>query len=324
MNWQDTFPDTNKYWHTDEGILYNANNLQILKKIPANSIDIVITSPPYWSLRDYGISNQIGLEETTAKYLHKLWKIFDEIKRILKPTGTIWINMGDTYSGSGKGVGGDGSAKERWAFKKRPLIHEDIPRKSLHMIPKRFAIGMIERGWTLRNQIIWHKPNAMPTSAKDRFTVDFEKIFFFTKNPKYYFKQILEPVKESSLKRAQYKYNAKKTNFAINLQTNNDSIGRRLTKPEGRNKRTTWSISTKSYKGNHSAVFPPDIPRICIEAGCPMEPDSIVLDPFLGSGTTAMVAREFNRRWIGIELNPKYCKLARRRLQNNNLVKFLI
>jgi site-specific DNA-methyltransferase (adenine-specific) len=294
----------NRYFETEDGTLYNNDVLEVLKQLPDESIDCVITSPPYWALRNYGVEGQLGLEPTFQEYLEKLWEIFDEVYRVLKPTGTCWVNLGDTYSGSGKGAGYNGKSKEVWRFSKRPKIREGIPSKSLCLIPERFAIGMIERGWILRNEIIWHKPNCMPQSVKDRFTVDFEKIFFFVKQRKYYFEQQIEntqakQIEKRMLREQRENYNGKYAHIQP----------KRTMK---RNKRTVWFINTKPFKGAHFAVFPPEIPEICIKAGCPK--GGIVMDIFMGAGTTADVAEQLNRRWIGIEINEEYCEIAKKRI----------
>ena len=303
--WKDKFPKDNIYFETNNGILYCANVFDILPKFPNESIDCVVTSPPYWSLRYYGVKEQIGLELTFQEYLEKLWKIFDEIYRILKPTGTLWVNLGDTYSGSGKGAGYNGKSKESWRFKKKPKIKEKLPAKCLCLIPARFAIGMIDRGWILRNEIIWYKPNAMPESVKDRFTVDFEKIFLFVKKRRYYFKQILEPyASKPKTEKRKHKYrDAGLISYreVLNFYTKG-----------GRNKRAVWVINNKPCKEAHFAVFPPEIPEICIMAGCPE--NGIVLDIFMGSGTTAVIAENLKRRWIGIEINQEYCEIAQNRI----------
>jgi len=286
--------------------------LQVLKTLKSESIDCVVTSPPYWGLRNYGVDGQIGLETNFQEYLDKLWKIFDEVYRILKLTGTCWVNLGDTYF---TGINNNDRKKVDGAKKGIEPIKCKLPNKCLVQIPSRFAIGMVERGWILRNEIIWHKPNAMPSSVKDRFTIDFEKIFFFVKQEKYYFKQQFEPFSDTTFKRIKYAYNQCKGDiqgavkskgsqkFAENV--NNGNL-------KGKNKRTTWFINTASFKGSHFAVFPKDIPEICIKAGCPK--NGIVLDPFMGSGTTAVVAKMLGRNYLGIELNSKYIEMANKRI----------
>lgn len=245
------------------------------------SIDCVITSPPYWALRDYEKNEeQFGLEETADEYVEKLILLFDEIHRILKPTGTCWVNIGDTYSGSGKGLWNSGDyRKESFKFDKKPAVKDDVMKKSLTMIPERFALSMIRsKKWALRNQIIWHKPNVKPENVDDRYTNDFEKLFFFVKDRQYNFKK----------------------------QTETGANGKE------RNKRAVWSIHTGQYQGAHTAVFPPELLHGPIDAGCPV--DGVVFDPFMGSGTTAAVAKQLGRDFIGFELNPEYINLAEKRL----------
>jgi DNA modification methylase len=326
------FPKNNIYYSNKKGILYNSDTLTCLKQFPDASIDCVVTSPPYWALRDYQDERQLGLEPTPKEYLSKLLQIFDEVYRILKPTGTCWVNLGDTYAGSGKGAGGFSEkstlgsfssenvkyrrlSKESWNFSKKPKINENIKSKSLCLIPERFAIGMIERGWILRNQIIWNKPNAMPSSAKDRFTVDFEKIFFFTKNKKYYFKQQLESYSEKRKPHIDKINDSSKIKEYMNKNLMSKRKEINFYTQGGRNKRTVWQINTKPFKDSHFAVFPPEIPETCIKAGCPE--GGIVLDPFMGSGTTAIVSAELGCNWIGIELNPEYCDIIIKRIKQN-------
>ena len=313
MSWKDDFPIDSRYFETENGILYNGDVFEVLKNFPEGSIDCVITSPPYWALRDYGVEGQIGLEKDFNEYLEKLWRVFDEIYRILKPTGTVWVNLGDTYMNNSSY-----SSRGRRGFNpKEGMIYKSgsVKQKSLCLIPERFAIGMVERGWILRNVIIWHKPNPMPESVKDRFTVDFEYIYFFVKQKKYYFEQQFEPIKDDF---ETYKKKLPKSPTNKTLQ----EAGRGIIKYrdtilesywKGRNKRTTWSITTKPFPEAHFAVFPPEIPETCIKAGCPE--GGVVLDPFIGSGTTAVVAEKLKRKWVGIELNPEYCKIAEKRIK---------
>jgi DNA modification methylase len=277
------------------------NNLDILKTISNESINCCITSPPYWALRDYGIDGQLGLEPTFQEYLDKLIAIFDEVKRVLRKDGTCWVVLGDTYSG---GVNNNDSKKVYGAKTLKPIKAIGFQCKSLLQIPSRFAIIMTDHGWILRNEIIWYKPNAMPSSVKDRFTVDFERVFFFVKNKKYWFEQQLEPLTcPDFLKRT-----------ATNKQGNGQLAKsvRFGSKEIGRNKRCVWKIPTKPFKEAHFATFPPALVEPMIKAGCPE--NGIVLDPFMGSGTVAEVALKLNRRFVGIELNPNYCKIAKNRI----------
>lgn len=257
-----------------------------------------ITSPPYWGLRDYktepvkwqdGWLGELGTEPYFNAYINHLCDIFDEVKRVLKDDGTCWVNIGDTYL-----------------------------NKKLSLLPFRFAIEMSNRGWTVRNVIIWQKPNAAPQSAKDRFTVDFEYLFFFSKNKKYYFERQLEPIKQSTYERCKSGCGINKgANYQGLNKTNFERLQKRMLSGEisGRNTRTVWSIATHAYHGAHFAVFPPALLEIPIKAGCPE--NGIVLDPFIGSGTTAVAANRLNRKWIGIELNPEYTKLAEIRISQN-------
>ena len=310
MNWPDDFIDQ----------IICSNNLDILKTLPNESINCCITSPPYWALRDYGVDGQLGLEPTFQEYLDKLIAIFDEVKRVLRKDGTCWVVLGDTYSGSGCGTNDyrteksksiQGKGKNRNLYKTGGIaqkITNVVQAKSLLQIPSRFAIMMTDHGWILRNEIIWYKPNCMPSSVKDRFTVDFEKIYFFTKNQKYYFEQQLEPYESKENHNPRNK-NAEKYN-GTNLFSEG---GRDYYSQGGRNKRCVWSINTKPFKEAHFAVFPPTLVVPMIKAGCPE--NGIVLDPFIGSGTVAEVALKLNRHFIGIELSPEYCEIAKKRIK---------
>lgn len=315
--------------------IIQGDSLEVLKTLPDESIDCVITSPPYWALRDYGVEGQLGLEPTFQEYINKLCNIFDEVKRVLKKDGTCWVNIGDTYMGnssySAKGRQGFGNDKigmlnkKQWLDPKNPTPSKlrarehieggQIIEKSLCQIPSRFAIEMTNRGWILRNEIIWHKPNCMPSSADDRFTVDFEKIFFFVKNKKYNFEQILEPVSEVSLKRAEYGWHGQGDNGQGNYAglEHTEKMGNRFVNPEGRNKRTVWSINTKGTPEAHFATYPEKLVEPMIKAGCPK--NGIVLDIFMGSGTTAIVALQLDKKYLGIELNSEYIKIAEDRIK---------
>lgn len=345
-------------------MIIQGDALEKLKELEDESVDMCITSPPYWALRDYGVEGQLGLEPTFTEYINKLCDIFDEVQRALKKEGTCWVNLGDTYYGSGKGVGGDpAKSKESYQMPKgwdrpsrenfnkikteqecilckkkftgKPLSqfcsktclnkmgndfrsqNRQLPSKCLTQIPSRFAIEMTDRGWILRNEIIWHKPNAMPSSAKDRFTVDFEKIFFFSKNKKYYFEQQLEEYTSPMNRWGGNKLEAK-SESSWDKGTGQESYRDRNMRPnpKGRNKRTTWNINTKPFPEAHFAVYPPELIETPIKAGCPE--GGIVLDPFFGAGTTGLVAKELGRNFIGIELNPEYIEIAEKRLTGIN------
>ena len=303
--------------------IYAGDALNMCRKLKSESIDCVITSPPYWSLRDYGIAGQLGLEKDFNEYIDKLIRVFNEIKRILKSTGTLWVNLGDTYSNSG------GSGKNQTIHKQFGKVQKinkysagtvphrvkSLPSKCLVQIPARFAIKMVDNGWILRNEIIWRKNNVMPSSAKDRLTVDFEKVFFFVKAKKYYFKQLFEPYIKPLNRWGGETLKAEKESL-WDKNTGQKSYRNRSMRPnpKGRNKRTTWDINTKPFKGAHFAVFPEKLVEPMLEAGCPE--NGIVLDPFCGSGTVAVVAKRFNRRYVGFDLNPEYVKIAEERLMS--------
>jgi site-specific DNA-methyltransferase (adenine-specific) len=297
--------------------------LEGIKQMPNSTVDCCISSPPYWGLRDYGVDGQIGLEENYSEFIAKLIELYREIQRVLKPTGTCFVNLGDTYAGSGSGTTKNADTSKYVENSKQVYV---LPNgtakaskfrgtnlnKSLLMIPERFAIGMIDAGWILRNQIIWHKPNQMPSSATDRFTVDFEKIFFFVKQGKYYFEQQFDPYTEpldrcaGQMIRGNYK--TKTDQFAIQERNGRDM----RPNPEGKNMRTVWSINTEPFPEAHFATYPEKLVKRMIEAGCPE--NGLVLDPFMGAGTTAVVAKKLNRNYTGFELNPKYKLIAENRL----------
>jgi DNA modification methylase len=307
-------------------ITHNEDCLTGIRKLPDNCVDCVITSPPYWALRDYGISGQLGRENTPKEYIQSLLDIFKEIHRVLKPTGTCFVNLGDTYAGSGAGTtknadisGYIKQSKQVYILPngnaKAASFRNTIKNKSLLMIPYRFAWLMVEQQkWILRNIINWHKPNQMPSSVKDRFTVDFEPIFFFAKQAKYNFTQQFEPLKLDSIRRAQHGWHGKlmpNGEGSAGIKHSN-KMGERFANPRGRNMRTTWAISTNGFKGAHFATYPEKLVEKMLLAGCPE--GGVVLDPFMGSGTTAVVALKNKRNFIGYELNPDYIAMQCERI----------
>jgi len=307
--------------------------LEELKKLPDESVDCVMTSPPYWALRDYGVKGQLGLEPTFQEYITKLCDIFDQVKRVLKKTGTCWVNMGDTYSGSWgdsghrperTGIEGHQRDKNTGWFERKghpkqnpPCRKTSVQNKCLLQIPSRFGLEMTNRGWILRNEIIWFKPNCMPSSVKDRFTVDFEKIFFFVKSKKYYFETQYEPtIEEYSPERAKRPETSRmKAIHSSGKPAGNFTYNK--IQPQGRNKRAVWRITTKPYKEAHFATYPEELCETPIKAGCPK--DGVILDPFFGAGTTGVVAKKLGRSFVGIELNPAYIKIAKKRLSQQLL-----
>lgn len=310
---------------TAEVIVGNA--LHTLKNLPDASVQTVVTSPPYWGLRDYGDDEQLGLEKSPLDFIENLCRVFDEIWRVLKDDGTLWVNLGDSYfphngtRGNKEAAGGDTLRGRDNSYQPAPKLSTGglaLKQKELVGIPWRFAFAMQERGWYLRQDIIWHKPNPMPESVTDRCTKSHEYIFLLTKSARYYYdnKAILEPVSEVSLKRAEYGWDSDRPSTknasmgGTGIHT--DKMGTRFVNPEGRNKRSVWTVTTKGYKEAHFAVYPPDLIEPCILAGS-KEGDT-VLDPFSGSGTTGEVALKHNRNYIGLELNPEYAEISRRRL----------
>ena len=299
-----------------------------LKEIADGTVQTVVTSPPYWGLRDYGSEGQLGLEKTPEEYVEKMVKVFREVKRVLKKDGTCFLNLGDSYAGSTGQTGGKGLntyQKEANATNSmmKPSKINGLKPKDLCMIPARVAIALQSDGWWLRQDIIWHKPNPMPESVQDRCTKSHEFIFLLTKSAKYYYDNnaIREPVSDVSLKRAEYGWDCDRPSTK-NASMNGEGIhtkkmGNRFVNPDGRNKRSVWTITTKPYKDAHFAVFPPTIPELCIKAGS-KEGDT-VLDPFFGSGTTGWVAQRLGRQWIGIELNAEYIKIAEKRFAQKEL-----
>ena len=268
--------------------ILQGNCIDKIKELDDNSIDCVVSSPPYFGLRDYGVDGQFGLEKTYHDYLANTVKVFETFKPKLKDTATIWWNVGDSYNstngfcrnkGKYKRKGRDGGSND-----KKLIKNSIIKEKDLMMIPNRVAIALQDAGWYIRSEIIWHKPNPMPESVRDRPTSCHEKIWLITKNKKYYYDA--ESIKEP----------AKDCNFA----------------EKGRNKRNVWTITTKPFKDAHFATFPKDLIEPCIKAGCPE--GGVVLDPFGGSGTTGIVAALNNRNAILIELNQNYIDIANKRI----------
>lgn len=290
--------------------IYQGNCLDILKTFEDCSVDCIVTSPPYFNLRDYGIEGQIGLEPTFDEYVNNLCDIFDEGLRVLKEDGSCWVVIGDTYNGDKRGKTDDKYSKETLEdqTKIRKTKQVSIGRKSLLQIPSRFAIEMCNRGWILRNEVIWHKPNAMPNSVKDRFNVDYEKLFFFTKNPMYYFNQPKEPMKTTDTSSPR---GSKGVLGKVNSGRRVDANGG-LDKELTRIKRSVWSISTKPLKEAHFATFPLDLIEIPVVAGC--RENGLVLDPFMGAGTTAVSCILNDRNYIGVEINPEYIDIAKARI----------
>lgn len=292
--------------------------LEILKSLPSGSVDCCVTSPPYFALRDYNAEGQIGLEATPAEYVSKLLEVFTEVRRVLKPQGTLWLNLGDSY--------GSGTRKTWGADKKAPKRPEALGAvrgkngfsKQLIGIPWRVAFALQEAGWILRSDIIWSKPNAMPESVKDRPTKAHEYVFLLTKQGKYFYDA--DAVREAhSYKDSRaggngthYSNGVRYHEGVKHLDTNVQRGVWMGQPPNGKNMRSVWTINTQPYPEAHFATFPEELARRCVLAGCPEE--GTVLDPFCGSGTVGAVAKRYGRRFIGIDLNPDYLEMARRRI----------
>jgi DNA modification methylase len=284
-----------------------------MKTLPDQSVNCCVTSPPYFGLRDYGNDGQIGLEQTPDEFVAALVAVFREVRRVLRDDGTLWLNLGDSYAGSGKGPAGNLGAKHNerhLEHKHGGIVPKGLKPKDLIGIPWRVAFALQQDGWYLRQDIIWHKPNPMPESVRDRCTKAHEYIFLLSKSPKYYYdhEAIKVPVKQDwgTRNRSKGKYH----NEGTGLQPHSG-----LEKSyEKANKRSVWTVTTKPYKGAHFATFPPDLIEPCILAGCPEE--GTVLDPFGGSGTTAGVAVKNNRNAILCELSTEYAELIPDRVQS--------
>jgi DNA modification methylase len=362
------------FYQEPTSTLYCGHALTELVALPSESVDCIMTSPPYWGLRTYktepqiwgenhcehdfslsapprrqrkesdivnldskqatvGGSNydanggqfcpkcnawrgELGLEPTIELYISHLILIFNEVKRVLKKTGTCWVNIDDSYNSGtafNHGCPGSKSAYGEWDgyWAKHRQIASTVPAKSLCLIPSRFVLAMVEHGWILRNDIVWYKPNPMPESVKDRFTTSWEHLFFFVKSKRYWFEQQFEPITEATIIRNLYPHSGGGP-YQINRPREPGEFG---DTELGRNKRDIWEINTQPcpFPGVHFATFPEKLCETPILAGCPQ--DGVVLDPFAGSGATGAVAKRLGRKYIGIELSEAYCKLHVKRLQ---------
>jgi len=284
-----------------------------LKGLPDGGVRTCVTSPPYWGLRDYGNDDQIGLEASPSEFVESLCQVFDEVWRVLADDGTVWVNLGDSYAGaslsraSNNGRAGYGNPREG-TFSR---LGDGLKHKDLVGIPWRFAFAMQERGWYLRQDIIWAKPNPMPESVTDRCTKSHEYIFLFSKQPKYFFdhEAIQEPAIHSEDRRA----GLGRLNYRGKRQGENGTGQEAFVSiKEFRNKRSVWNVGVASFKDAHFAVYPPALIEPCIKAGS-AEGDT-VLDPFSGSGTTGEVALKLGRNYVGCELNPDYARLSEKRI----------
>ena len=303
--------------------ILNGDCIEMMKTLPDLSVNCCVTSPPYFGLRDYGHEGQIGLEETPEAFVQKMVEVFREVKRVLRDDGTLWLNLGDSYAGSGKGRNGDGSPNvdplSKQATSAGTIIGKliksqtsDCKPKDLIGIPWRVAFALQADGWYLRQDIIWHKPNPMPESVTDRCTKAHEYVFLLTKSQRYYYDAgaVCEPATNRSCGNIQPTKGARTGDVKHQTKGNLHMIGA----AEHRNRRSVWSITTQPYSGAHFAVMPEALVEPCLLAGS--RPGDVVLDPFTGSGTVGAVAVNHGRSFVGCELNPDYIALARQRIGN--------
>ena len=313
------------YHETEHGTIYCGDSLDVLSGMADESVDCCITSPPYWGLRDYGCDNQLGLEKTPEEYVANMVQLFREVRRVLKKDGVLWLNLGDSYAGSGihqeHHANQSISQSAKRGCTNGVLVPSGLKPKNLVGIPWRVAFALQADGWWLRQDIIWHKPNPMPESVRDRCTKSHEYIFMLTKSARYYFDAdaIKEPAADSSKARLAQNVNEQIGSERVPFKTNGSmkAVG-----GDYRNKRSVWTVTTKPYKEAHFATYPPDLILPCVKTA---KPDAVILDPFFGSGTTGLVAVQNGRRYIGIDLNPEYCAIAAKRidseLQQANIFK---
>lgn len=332
--------------------IFNTDCLGGLKTLPDKYVNCCVTSPPYFGLRDYGHEGQIGLEETPEQYISKMVEVFREVKRVLMDDGTLWLNIGDSYASSTKGSGCPSKKQlsnygSRYESKK---FNHGVKNKDLIGIPWMLAFALRADGWYLRQDIIWHKPNPMPESVTDRCTKSHEYIFLLSKSQRYYYDHnaIKQLMADASFERLNQNielqlgsdrvpgkrngrmkavrangivrdrlldYDSKEKQLRDCVKRGGFEKEKDLPLPEAlANKRSVWTVTTKPFSEAHFATFPEDLIVDCIKAGCPE--GGIVLDPFMGAGTTALVSRKLNRNYVGFELNEEYIRIANKRLKN--------
>lgn len=260
-----------------DSTIFEGDALAVLSRLPQKRFQCIVTSPPYWGLRDYAIEDQVGLEPTLPQFINSLRGIFREANRVLRDDGVLWLNIGDGYTSGNRGWRAPDKKNRARAMAVRPDTPKGLKPKDLLGIPWRLALALQEDGWYLRADIIWNKPNAMPESVKDRPTRAHEYLFMFSKSQRYY-----------------YDRNA-------------------VAEPNGRNLRSVWNLHTKGFPGAHFATFPPALVEPCVRSST--KPGDFVLDPFFGSGTVGLVAQELDRQYVGVELNPSYVAMAANRLR---------
>jgi DNA modification methylase len=311
-------------WQSDDARIHLGDCLAVLRTLPDASVNCCVTSPPYYGLRDYGHDGQLGLEPTPDAYVANMVAVFREVRRVLADDGTLWLNIGDSYAANrGYQVpstkGGPKHSDSQAAGGKASTVPNGLKQKDLMGIPWRVAFALQADGWYLRQDIIWHKPNPMPESVRDRCTKAHEYVFLLSKSAKYHYDA--DAVKEDSVPSSvahgkKYGGVSSRKPPKGNYRGDGGYTGKHCGVAPGRetrNRRSVWTITPKPYKGAHFATMPPDLAELCILAGCPA--DGVVLDPFNGSGTTGAVAVKHKRKYVGIELNADYIQLSADRIQ---------
>lgn len=308
---------TGIYYQDETVTLHHGKALDVARGMASGSVDCIVTSPPYYGLRDYKVRGQYGQEKTPSGFVRNMRILFSELRRVLADDGTLWLNLGDSYSGGNRKSYDTDGGKTRARGHSAARPDSGLPGKNLLGIPWRVAFALQKDGWILRNAIIWNKPNAMPESVTDRLSNRYEPIFLFSKSQRYWFD--LDPIREKELTahsptspRHQNGGGSKESLRAVRASS---YLGAVQTNPAGKNPGDVWNINTQPFPGAHFAVFPQELARRAIAAGC--RPGGTVLDPFSGSGTTGLVAQNNGRKYVGIDLNAGYLKLSlETRLQN--------
>ena len=320
-----------KLHYQDESVtLWHGDSLAVLREYASATVNCCVTSPPYFGLRDYGVDGQMGAESSPAEYVAGMRALFSEVRRVLTDDGTLWLNLGDSYSGGGvsgptsssstlRGNGHVGGGPKQKAGAGRPSFRRDkasvsgpsvpsggLPAKNLLGIPWRVAFALQDDGWILRNAVVWNKPNAMPESVTDRLSTRYEMFFMFSKSARYWFD--IDPIREelapAGLERRKYAFQAEAN------RANLHDAGMRPANPLGKNPGDVWLIPTQPFSAAHFAVMPSALAERAIQAGC--KPGGTVLDPFSGSGTTGLAAARHGRKYVGIDLNAEYLDLSLR------------
>jgi DNA modification methylase len=317
------------YYADEQVTLHLGDALEVAKTLPAGSVDCIVTSPPYFGLRDYGAEGQYGLEKSPAEYVERIRRLFSDLRRVLADDGTLWLNIGDSYAVNGvlsynnspnanrDGTKDTAAQSIKAGIERAPIKRSDgIPPKNLLGMPWRVAFALQDDGWILRNDIIWHKPNAMPESVTDRLSGRYEHVFLFSKSKRYWFD--LDPIREPHAETTLMRDKRARSEYCAPGQTPNR--GSSVLPINGANPGDVWSMPTQPFPGAHFACFPIQLPQRCILAGC--KPGGTVLDPFSGSGTTGLAAQRTGRKYIGIDINAEYHRIALEQRLNQAALDF--